>query len=208
MNYDLGCLAVALSPSDTLIEKSNKNNNSNSRTAYKSYEDDLDRLRDSLTSKAISSVHLASEKNYEDLESICESIHSVVNINLSSASESRRKILNALFARVPQQDRGSKEPRENHHLQKNVFRIASTCTLDRQQSKSKKSSRGRTSHAKAMSELEVQKMPFVRDELDKLCIEEYAEIFENFLVCDDCPEINEAEDGTEDTKKRRGCMEK
>ena len=203
VNYDLGCLAVALSLSDTLIEKSNKNNNSNSRTACKSYEDDLDRLRDSLTSKAISSVHLASEKNYEDLESICESIHSVVNINLSSASESRRKILNALFARVPQQDRGSKEPRENHHLQKNVFRIASTCTLDRQQSKSKKSSRGRTSHAKAMSELEVQKMPFVRDELDKLCIEEYAEIFENFLVCDDCPEINEAEDGAEDTKKRR-----
>ena len=49
----------------------------------------------------------------------------------------------------------------------------------------------------AMSELEVQKMPFVRDELDKLCIEEYAEIFENFLVCDDCPEINEAEDGAE-----------
>ena len=54
-----------------------------------------------------------------------------------------------------------------------------------------------------MSELEVQKMPFLRDELEKLCIEEYSEIFSNFLVCDDCSEINEAEDGTEEAKKQR-----
>ena len=125
-----------------------------------------------------------------------------MNINFSSASESRRKILERSVYRVPQQDRGIERTSRKSPSSKNVFRIASTCTLDRQQSKSKKSSRGRTSHAKAMSELEVQNV-FVRDELDKLCIEEYAEIFENFLVCDDCPEINEAEDGTEDTKKRR-----
>ena len=203
VNYDLGCLAVALSLSDTLIEKSNENNNSNSRTAYKSYEVDLERLRNSLTSKAISAVRLASEKKYEDLECICESIHSVVNINLVSASETRRKILNALFARVSQQDRGSTESRENHYFQNNVFRIASSDMVDHQPSKSKTPSRGRTSRAKAMSELEVQKMPFLRDELEKLCIEEYSEIFSNFLVCDDCPEINEAEDGTEEAKKQR-----
>jgi len=206
VNYDLGCLAVALSLSDTLIEKSKENNNtSSSRTTYKSYEVDLDRLRDSLTSKAISAIRLASEKKYEDLECICESIHSVVNINLASASETRRKILNALFAKISQQDRGSTESRDSHYFQNNVFRIASSGTVGQQQSKSKTPSRGRTSRAKAMSELEVQRMPLLRDELEKLCIEEYAEIFEIFLVSDDCPEINEAEDGTEEAKKRRAA---
>jgi serine/threonine-protein kinase ATR len=195
VNYDLGCLTVALSLSDTLT---NTNNSTAPARAKESYEVILERLSKSLTSKAITAIRLAAEKKYEDLETLCESIHVVVNKNLSSASETRRKIANALFSRMTK-ERGTAG---DNLLQNNVFRIATDTADQKKEKASGKPSRGQTSRAKEMNEIEEQKKPLICEELAKLCVQEYGEIFEKLLVCEDCPEV------TEIVSKANGSAEK